>query len=65
MPGGRNGVLVCAVVCDDENTEQGMEDMKEVAIDLTHTQFARKVVLLSNLADVVPAVRHLCYSNHS
>lgn len=54
MSDDRYRVLVCAVVRNDENTEQGMEDMREVAIKLFHALVVSKVV--------VP--RRLCCSEH-
>lgn len=34
MSYGRNGVLVCTVVYDYENPEEGMEDLRNVLIRL-------------------------------
>lgn len=44
MSDDRDGVLVRAVVRNDENTEQGMEDMREVAIKFFHALVVSKVV---------------------
>lgn len=58
----RNSVSVRAVVRDDENTKQRVEDISKPAIETSQTRISGRAVWLRGSTDVVAVSTRLCCS---